>query len=224
MITLKKIIPFIFLCFITPVKAQTISDFIRMIDTKFEPYQDGEMSANDSLTDIKNGYYQRGFYDEDLQNKDNQIILRQVTVFTNEDGTKTIAESVSYYNFVCMSNAVKFYLFDNTNLLYMLDTEHFLPLINEEELLTEKALLIFKKYFTQSAHKKHPTLRAFISSAYDNIRYELPRYGTSIIAHIDYCDYFGEGLEISDEDLKIIINDTQPIKLSYDKKLKQFVK
>ena len=97
------------------VKAQTVIDFIRMIDTTYQPYQEGEHWANDSLIDIKNAY---------------------------------------------------------------------------------------------------------------DIRYVLPRYGTKIMVHLDFCDHFDPdiNLEISEEDYNIIENGTVPITLSYDKEYKQFVK
>ena len=83
---LKNSILFIFLLFAMTVKAQTVIDFIRMIDTTYQPYQEGEYWANDSLIDIKNGYYQRGFSFEGEQGIEEQKILRQVTVFANNDG------------------------------------------------------------------------------------------------------------------------------------------
>ena len=74
---LKNSILFIFLLFAMTVKAQTVTDFIQMIDTAFKPYQEGEHWANDSLIDIKNGYYQRVFYLEGEQSIDEQKILRR---------------------------------------------------------------------------------------------------------------------------------------------------
>ena len=44
--------------------------------------------------------------------------------------------------------------------------------------------------------------------------------------HLDFCDYFGADLnmDISEEDYNIIENGIVPIKLSYNKEYKQFVK
>lgn len=215
---------FIFLLFAVTAKAQTVTDFIRMIDTQYKPYQEGEHLANDSLIDIKNGYYQRGFYDESFVSKDEQKLLRQVAVFLNDDSTKTIVESISYWNFVCWSNEIKFYHYDGKTLHLEAKNRHYLPEIKKEELLSEKTLSVFKKYYLQADYNEYPTLSDFISPAYDYIRYKLPRYGTAITVHLDFCGYFGEALEISEEDWSTIKKGVVSIKLSYDKKLKKFVK
>jgi len=222
---LKNSSLFIFLLFAMTVKAQTVTDFIQMIDTAFKPYQDGELWANDSLIDIKNGYYQRGHYWEGEQ-REAQKILRQVAVFANNDRTKTIVEVISYWNFVCWTNEIKFYHYNGKTLRFVDNNEHFLPAITEEGLLSEKALFIFKKYYQKANQQQYLTLADFIHNAYDNIRYVLPRYGTNIMVHLDFCDYFGTdfNMEISEEDLNIIKNGIVPIKLSYNKKQKQFVK
>lgn len=214
---------FIFLLLALTAKAQTVTDFIRMIDTQYKPYQEGEHLANDSLTDIKNGYYQRGFYQEDFQSQDEQKILRQVAVFSNDDGTKTIAEAISYWNFVCWTNEIRFYRFDGKKLHLEKNNNRYLPAITKEELLTVKTLSVFKKYYPQ-VNNKYPALADFIAEAYDDFRYVLPRYGTAIRVHLDFCDYFGEGLDITEEDWNTIKNGIVPIKLSYNKKLKKFVR
>ena len=223
---LKNSTLFIFLFFAMTIEAQTVTDFIQMIDTSFIPsYQDGEHRANDSLIDIRNGYYQRGFY-WDGEPREEQKILRQVAVFANKDSTKTIVEVISYYDFVCWINDIKFYHYNGKTLQQVNNKEHFLPVITEEDLLTEKALLVFKKYYQEANKKQYLTLANFIQNAYENIRYVLPRYGTNIMAHLDFCDYFGTdfNMEISEEDYKIIENDIVPLKLSYNKEQKQFVK
>ena len=222
---LKNSILFIFLLFAMTVKAQTVTDFIQMIDTAFIPYQEGEHRANDSLIDIKNGYYQRGLYGEGEQ-REEQKVLRQVAVFNNNDSTKTIAEVISYWNFVCWTNEIKFYHYNGKTLYLVDNNEHFLPEITQEELLSEKALSIFKKYYQKANQQQYLTLADFIQNAYDNIRYVLPRYGTNIMARLDFCDYFGADLdmEISKEDYFIIENGIVPMKLSYNKEQKQFVK
>lgn len=221
---LKNNIIFILLFIATAAKAQTVTDFIRMIDTQFKPYQEGEHLANDSLIDIKNGYYQRGFYLEGEQSKDEQKLLRQVAVFINDDGTKTIVEAISYWNFVCWSNEIKFYHYDGKKLRLEKNNGYYFPAINKEELLSEKTLAVFKKYYSQVNHNEYPAFSAFISSAYDNIRYRLPRYGTIITLHLDFCDYFGEDVEVSEEDWSTIKNGTVPLKISYNKSLKKFEK
>lgn len=222
---LKNSILFIFLFFTMTVKAQTVLDFIQMIDTTFKPYQEGEYLANDSLIDIKNGYYQRGFYFEGKP-KDKQKILRQVAVFLNNDRTKTIVEAISYYNFVCWTNEIKFYHYNGKTFRFLDNNERFLPSINPEDLLSEKALFIFKKYYQQANQQYYPTLADFIHNAYDNIRYVLPHYDTNIMVHLDFCDYFGVDLsmEILEEDLHIIENGIVPIKLAYNRAQKQFEK
>lgn len=197
-------------------------DTSTMIDTQYEPYQEGEHLANDSLIDIKNGYYQRGFYLEDEQGKEEQKILRQVAGFINDDGTKTIVEAISSYNFVCWDNVIKFYHYDGKNLHLEANNEQYLPTIAQEELLTEKTLSVFKKYYPK-ANDEYPALTDFIDNAYDDFRYVLPRYGTTIMIYLDFCDYFREGLKISEQDWSTIKNGVVSIKLSYDKKLKKFI-
>lgn len=223
--TSKNNILYIFLLFAMTGKAQTVTDFIQMIDTAFIPYQDGEHRANDSLVDIKNGYYQRGLYGEGEQ-REEQKVLRQVAVFNNNDSTKTIVEVISYWNFVCWTNEIKFYHYNGKALFFVDNNEHFIPEITKEDLLSEKALSIFKKYYQKANQQQYLTLADFIHNAYDNIRYVLPRYGTNIMAHLDFCDYFGTDLniEISEEDYFIIENGIVPMKLSYNKERKQFVK
>ena len=205
--------------------AQTVAEFVRMIDTEFEPYQEGEFRANDSLTDLKNGYYQRSFAVENEQGEE-QKLLRQVAVFINNDSTKTIVETTSSYNFVCWNNEIKFYYYDGKLLRFENRDDYFLPKINVEELLPEKVLVVFKKYYQLTNKDLYPSFKSLIFNAYDNFRYELPRYGTEITVHLDFCDYFGTDLnvEISEEDWRIIKNGIVPIKLSYDKELRQFVK
>jgi hypothetical protein len=221
---LKNSILFIFLLFTMMVKAQTVIDFIRMIDTTYQPYQEGEHWATDSLIDIKNGYYQRGFSFEGEQGIVEKI-LRQVAVFANNDGTKTIVETISYYDFVCWVNTIKFYYYNGETLQFVDNSDHFLPTITEEDLLSEKALFIFKKLYRKANRNQYITLSGTIKNAYD-IRYVLPRYGTKIMVHLDFCDHFDPdiNLAISEEDYNIIENGTVPIKLSYDKEYKQFVK
>lgn len=222
---LKNGIFFILLLFAMTVKAQTVTDFVQMIDTAFKPYQEGEHRANDSLIDIKNGYYQRGLYWEGEQ-REAQKILRQVAVFANNDRTKTIVEVSSYWNFVCWTNEIKWYHYNGKTLRFGDNNEHFLPAITAEDLLSEKALFIFKKYYQKANQKEYLTLADFIAGAYDNMRYVLPRYGTDIMVHLDFCDYFGTDLnmEISEEDYNIIENGIVPIKFSYHKVQKRFVK
>ncbi len=218
---LKKITLFALLWGVSfSTKAQTITDFVRIIDTEFEPYRDGEMSATDSLTDIQNGYYERSMNGD----ANRQQVLRQVIVLNNEDRSHTLVERISYYNGACMSHLLKFYRSTGQDFTFYTDNEYLIPFIHEEEMLTPAALRVFQKHFTESAHRYYPSLRAFISSAYEAIRYELPRYGTSIIAHLDFCDQFGENLTISTEELNIIKQGTIPLTLSYDRKYKQFVK
>ena len=210
----------------TVASAQTVMDYVHRIDTEFDdPYQEGELWANDSIIDLPNGFYQRSFY-ADLTRPTDEKVLRQVAVFNNADGTKTIIEATSFYNFVCWTNRLRFFYDDGQTLqtFHPNDHDYFLPPIRDAELLSETALSIFKKYFQRANPAIVPSFAAFVNEAYDNPRYVLPRYGTDIVVHLDFCDYFGTDLDLdfAEDDWATFQEGVVPLRLSYDKVHKQF--
>ncbi len=224
MYTRKAILFLIFILIVLVGNTQTVIDFVRMVDAQFQSYQDGEHVANDSIIDISNGYYQRGFKLGNVAHDNPVKILRQMAIFSNDDDTKTIVEAISYWNFVCWTNELRFYHYDGELLNFVENKAQFIPSITINDFLSENSLSIFKKYYQNVSHDQYPSLEIFIAEAYDDFRFVLPQYGTDIMVHLDYCDQFGEGLEISEEEMNTLRIGGEPLKLLYDKVLKQFVK
>lgn len=196
----------------------TIVECLNMKDTLVKAYQEGEFMANDTLVDLKNGYYSESSEDK---------LVRHATIFNNSDGTKILAISVCIWDFVCFNYESNFYLISNEdNSLIVVENENILPHINISDFVVGTSIEeILKKYLPELRGvylDSKATMDDLLSELYD-IKYILPRKGVSIKATLSVCDYIPlNEISIDDQDWKVLERDFLTLKLPYDKRSGKF--
>jgi hypothetical protein len=205
------------------VCSQNILESLYLKEYNTSKYTEGELMSTDTILDLSNGYYEE-FHSS---GGDKKTILRQACLFQNEDDTKTLAVSITYWDFSCFMNTSSFYeiskdsstAIQNIDILPSLDILDFVAGTNIVSILKKYLPELKKGYLDSNA-----TITELLNEIY-NIRYTMPREGTTITATLAICDYIPTNeIGIDAEDWAIIENDFLSLELIYDRKQKRFRK
>lgn len=183
----------------------------------------GELSANDTIIDLRNGYYEE-FHA--VHGEDHKTIVRQAAIFRNHDGSSTLGISTTEYDFVCFLGKTNFYKISSSkDRIHPILNEDILPELHIREFVTDSIVSVLHKYLPALQGNyldANATIEKLLSEVY-HIIYILPQRGTNIIATLKVCDYIPSNeTSIAPDDWLIIENDFVSIELAYDKTRKQF--
>ena len=203
---------------VTAFPQKNIVEFLKLKDSKIKAYSEGELMANDTVVDLKNGYY--------AEVKDDEII-RQAAVFNNSDGTKTLGVTVCIWDFVCFNYVSNFYNISKLNdTLVIVEDKSILPEIKILDFIKGTSIAeVLKKYLLKLKGgylDEEATIDDLLSELYE-IKYIIPQKGTSIKAKLEVCDYIPTNeITIDEKDWEIIMNKPLILKLIYNKNSKKF--
>ncbi|MCI5055499.1 MAG: hypothetical protein MRY83_05275, partial [Flavobacteriales bacterium] len=172
----------------------------------------------DSIIDLANGYFEQ--YSKSELNK---TILRQATVFNNQDGSVLLGISVNEWDFVCMVSETNFYeIHKSRQKIIPLDIKSVLPVLTYKSFLKDSVLhsdfIAFLNKLDLYERDLSNDFEEYLNQIF-SIKFLMPRKGTSVTAYIDVCDYY-----MHPRDLKRLQEEYfTPVLLSFDRKLKKFV-
>lgn len=193
---------------------------LKLKENLIEKYVEGELRSNDTLVDVKNGYYEE-FY---LWDNATKVTLRQAAIFKNKEDTKLLGITINSWDFACMLSKTSFYeIAQSKKQIKSIDIENILPHLTYQDFLKDTSKLSSMNAEVQKLEitelDKYDSFEAFLkdNSMFD-IKYKMPRVGTSVTASIDVCDYYLG----SDEWLKLKEKYFKEVNLKYDSKMKKF--
>ncbi len=195
-----------------------IVDYLKLAESNIKVYKEGELRANDTIIDLKNGYYAEIHED---------VILRQAAIFNNSDGSKLLGVSTCEWDFACFNYQTHFSKLSKIGDSIFFETQNnVLPKIKVLDFITTPATIeVLNKYLIKlqgSYLDSNATIDDLLSELY-KIKYILPQKGTTILATLAVCDYIPTNeIEIIESDWEIISNNFDTIKLSYNKKSNKF--
>lgn len=203
---------------------QNILDALQLKNDLIGEYVIGELMANDTIIDLKNGYYEEFWSFGD----GNKHIIRQAAIFHNQDGTRTLGISIAEYDFVCVFDKTNFYeISKSKDSIMSILNDDILPDLYIREFVTDTIVSVLIKYLPEIQANylgSNATIDQLLSEIY-HITYIIPQTGTNLIATLGVCDYIPRNeVSIKPEDWSIIENDFVSLKLAYDKTQKKFKK
>lgn len=223
---MKTLIPCIILILLNTLGfSQNILEAMELSSDLIGEYAEGELTATDTIIDLRNGYYEE-FLSYEAGHK---TTIRQAAIFHNHDGSRTLGISITEYDFVCFYTETNFYEISKSkdsinsvlkdDILPDLDIKEFVVDTTVFSVLNEYLPDIQENYLDATA-----TIDEILSEIY-HITYLLPQRGTSLIATLRLCDYIPTNVvSISPDDWSIIENGFVFIGLEYDKTQKKFKK
>ncbi len=204
--------------------SQNILEALQLKNDLIGEYVQGELMSNDTIIDLRNGYYEE-FHSHGDGNK---TIVRQAAIFHNHDGSRTLGISITEYDFVCFLDKTNFYeISKSKDRIHSILNDDILPDLNVREFVTDSIVTVLKKYLPKIQENyldSNATIDDVLSEVYD-ILYLLPQRGTSLIATLRVCDHIPTNeVSIHPNDWSIIENKFVSIELDYDKTQKKFKK
>lgn len=213
----KVIVLIIFSSSLSIYSQNNVVDYLKLKETLVKAYFEGELMANDTVVDLKNGYY--------AEANDSKII-RQATIFYNADGTKTFGVTICEWDFACFNYTSNFYNISKLNdSIVFYEDKSIIPQMRISDFIVSTSIKkTLKKYLPKfiSYIGKEAKLEDLLLELYE-IKYILPQKGTAIKATLEVCDYLPTNeIQINEEDWRIISTDFLTINLYYNKKIKKF--
>lgn len=205
--------------------SQNILEALELKNDWIGEYVEGEAMSNDTIIDLRNGYYEEFFSD----GEGDKTIIRQAAIFHNHDGSRTLGVSITSYDFVCYQYETSFHEIPKIkDSIRTLMNDDILPDLSIREFLMDSPILsVLNKYLPEiqkSYLGSNATIDELLSEVYD-IVYILPQSGTSLISTLRVCDYIPTNeVGIAPDDWSTIENDFVSIELEYDKARKKFKK
>ncbi len=205
--------------------SQNILEALELKNDWIGEYVEGEAMANDTIIDLRNGYYEAFF----SSGEGDKTIIRQAAIFHNHDGSRTLGISITSYDFVCYHYETSFHeipkIKDSINTLI---NDDILPDLSIREFIIDPNIFsVLNKYLPEIKKNylgSKATIDELLSEIYD-IVYILPRRGTSLITTLRICDYIPTNeVGIAPSDWSIIEKGFVSIELEYDKTRKRFHK
>ncbi|MEM1328666.1 MAG: hypothetical protein AAGI23_22110 [Bacteroidota bacterium] len=209
----------------TATTAQTILQALQLKNDSIGEYFESELAANDTLIDIRNGYYEEFM----SWGANNHSTIRQAAIFHNDDGTRTLGISITTWDFACLDYKTTFYeIARSKNQITIIPNRELLPILRKSEfVMGTEILTILRKYIPgvrDNAPNAAAALETLLAQFYQII-YRQPRIGTALIATLGFCEYLPDSLgDITEDEWTILENGFGTIELRYDRTAKQFQK
>lgn len=218
----KSVLLFFTLTMISAIAlSQDIVEALALKEAKIGAYIEGEMQSNDTIIDLKHGYYEQSQISDGLK-----TILRQAALYLNDDNTKTLGIATSTWDFACMVYSIEFYEISNIDSITALDIEEVLPDLAISDLEKPEVLTIAHKYlpaYRKSYNQPDASVENLLQSEFYQVRYLLPREGSDIKAVLEFCHPVAF-TDITDEDYEVLEQTSGSINLIYDRKHKRFIR
>lgn len=205
-----------------------ILDCLKLKDSVFGKYQSGEHTAKNEVIDIKNGYYELEWYEEDQDgNIHHNLPLLQAAVFKNSDQTWTLGITEYHADMQCSWHKSHFYeISKNGDSIAEIEIGRILPGLNWNNFLSESlSKRVLEKYLPEIKEEyldANATINDVLNEVYD-VHYIMPRNGIHIKVGLTVCDYIPlNQVDFASQDWEIIQQDFRTLELKYDRKLKVF--
>lgn len=217
----KSVLLFILALISTLALSQDIVEALALKEAKIGAYIEGEMQSNDTIIDLRHGYYE-----ESQLSDSRKTILRQAALYLNDENTKTLGIATSSWDFACMVYSIEFYEISGIDSITALDSEEVLPDLTISDLVIPEVLTIAHKYlpaYRQEYNHPDASVEDLLQSEFYQIRYLLPREGSDITAVLEFCHPVAF-TDITDEDYAVLEQTSGSINLIYDRKHKRFIR
>ena len=180
-------------------------------------YNHADSMPTDSLTDVKNGYFEVSY---------DYAKLCQIGLFKNKDGSGLVISTGYYSDEQCSMYFSYFHLIPSSiDTSVVLEPSRVLPALTFRDFFVGDSVdLIIKKYLPEinKNYLENGTIDQVISEVYD-IHYIVPRKGTKLKVELTICDYIPtNAVSIDPKDWHIIETSIKPIYLKYNKSKKAF--
>lgn len=179
--------------FLNPCFSQNIIHALRLQEDFIGKYTEGEHQSTDTIIDLRNGYYEEFYADK---NDNYNLTLRQAAIFNNVEGTQLLGITVCIWDFVCFQSNTSFYeISKSRKSIKPINLSVILPQLTYQDFLQDISLLSdLKEYMSKQSLADADSYDDFDEylneSGVFDIKYSLPRKGTSVIASIGACDYY----------------------------------
>lgn len=206
----------------TPGISQNIIEALALKNHLISQYVEGELMANDTIVDLKNGYYEEfATYDEN-----NKITTRQAALFDNHDSTRTLGITIANYDFVCYYFESSFYEILEKDSIRVLVNEEILPSFSIQEFIVDSTVFTVLNKYLPEIRKNYldsdATMGEVLKEVYDVVFF-MPEKGGGLIATLSVCDYIPTNVvTITPDDWSVIENEFAVIELEYNRTRKKF--